>query len=71
MINYSEFISATIDLSKYLTDEKLDALFKDFDVDNSGSIAAKEIKDAFSRFNREVSDEEVAEIFKQHDKDQN
>ena len=27
-INYSEFIAATLDVSKYLTESKLDALFK-------------------------------------------
>ena len=58
-INYTEFIAASINVSTYLTEEKLDALFNTFDVDGSGQITGRNIKDAFSKFGREVSDEEV------------
>ena len=30
-IQYSEYIAATLDIPKYLTEEKLDALFSTFD----------------------------------------
>ena len=39
-INYTEFMSATIDVSKFLTEEKLGAIFKAFDLDNTGNITA-------------------------------
>jgi Ca2+-binding EF-hand superfamily protein len=32
-INYSEFLAATIEAEKYLTDDKLHAIFNTFDVD--------------------------------------
>ena len=35
-INYSEFIAATLDVSKFLTEEKLEGIFSAFDMDNSG-----------------------------------
>ena len=63
-INYTEFMSATIDVSKFLTEEKLGAIFKAFDLDNTGIVTATNIKDAFSKFGREVSDEEVLEIMR-------
>ena len=58
-ISYSEFIAASIDVSKFLTKEKLEALFTTFDVDNSGQITAKNLKDGFSKFNRDITDDEI------------
>ena len=37
-VNYSEFIAATISVKKILTDEKLLAIFKQFDTDGNGVI---------------------------------
>lgn len=34
-INYTEFIAATMDISKYLKPERVQALFKSFDVDDN------------------------------------
>ena len=39
-INYSEFIAATINASEFLTHDKLEAIFKSFDIDNTGEITA-------------------------------
>ena len=39
-INYSEFLSATLDASKFLTTQKLKAIFSMFDTDQSGKITA-------------------------------
>ena len=44
-IDYSEWIVATIDKNKLLTEEKLRAAFSLFDKDNSGCISASEVKD--------------------------
>ena len=35
-INYTEFLVATIDVKNFLDDGKLQALFSQFDTDNSG-----------------------------------
>ena len=58
-VNYSEFLAATINASAFLSEEKLAAIFKTFDVDNSGQITAENIQDAFSKFGKEVTDDEV------------
>ena len=39
-INYSEFLSATIDVKRFLSDQRLRAIFSHFDTDSSGSITA-------------------------------
>ena len=44
-IDYSEFVVATMDKRKLLSNEKLETAFNLFDRDNSGSISANEIKD--------------------------
>lgn len=43
IINYSEFLSATIQVKSILTDEKLHAIFKQFDTDSKGKITADNI----------------------------
>ena len=45
-INYSEFLSATIEVDKFLTDKKLKAIFSQFDTDDSGHLTAKNIHNA-------------------------
>lgn len=44
-IDYSEFVVATINKRKLLSNEKLEAAFNLFDKDGSGSISAIEIKE--------------------------
>ena len=43
-INYSEFLSATINVKDYLDDDRLNAIFNQFDIDNSGKITAANLK---------------------------
>ena len=38
-VNYGEFIAASIDLNKYLTEERVIAIFKSFDVENKNVIS--------------------------------
>lgn len=57
VINYTEFLSATIDLNSILTQTKLMALFKTFDVDQTGQISKANIKQAFTKFGKNVTDE--------------
>lgn len=44
MIDYSEFITATIDWQKHLSQDMLEKAFNVFDIDKSGSISIREIK---------------------------
>ena len=46
-INYSEFLAATVCPRSVLTEEKLYALFKHFDTDNSEFITPENIREAF------------------------
>lgn len=45
-INYSEFLAATVSIQKILTNERLVAMFKQFDTDNSGYITPEDIVEA-------------------------
>ena len=36
MINYSDFLSATIDLNNFVDDVKMQAVFNQFDTESSG-----------------------------------
>ena len=47
-VNYTEFLSASMDLTQYLTKDKIRALFATFDVDGSGEITKENIKKAFN-----------------------
>lgn len=44
-IDYSEWIVATTDKKRLLSNEKLETAFSLFDKDGSGSISASEVKD--------------------------
>lgn len=43
VVNYTEFLAATIDTRVYLKNERLYEAFRNFDKDNSGKISVKEI----------------------------
>lgn len=58
-INYTEFIAATIDVRMYLTEERVLALFKQFDTDDNDFIEPSNIKDAFTKLGKEVSEEDI------------
>jgi calcium-dependent protein kinase len=47
LINYSEFLSATIQVKRILTEEKLMAIFNQFDTDGTGQITATNIYQGF------------------------
>ena len=42
-INYSEFLSATIDAKKFLNDQRLRAIFSQFDTDGTQEITEENI----------------------------
>lgn len=67
-INYSEFIAATIQTKKILSDSKLRILFQEFDVDNSGKITKGNLEEAFYfKLQRKLSNEQIDEIYEKHD----
>ena len=72
-INYTEFLAASMDLTHslhyYATKDKIRALFATFDIDGSGEITKDNIKKAFSKFGREISNREIDEIMNAHDED--
>ena len=45
------------------------ALFKTFDIDNTGRITASNLKQAFTKFGRNITDKEVDTIMREHDVD--
>jgi|JI10StandDraft_1071094.scaffolds.fasta_scaffold364048_1 calcium-dependent protein kinase len=65
-IDYSEFIVATMSSKKNLSEEKLMAAFKLFDVDSSGTISPTELKTVLGSSGK-ISDDVIEEILKQAD----
>ena len=64
-IEYTEFISASIEKSVYLNEEKLKEAFKLFDSDNSGKISRAEIEKVL---HAEKNSKEIETIMNKHDK---
>ena len=55
-----------------MTEEKLRAIFKQFDTDNQGKITADNIVRAMQKLNgQQVSVDEIKEIFEKYDIDHN
>lgn len=54
-INYSEFLAATLDVKAFLNEEKLNAIFSQFDTDNSGSISRDNIVTALAKMGHEIN----------------
>jgi calcium-dependent protein kinase len=68
-INYTEFLAATLHVQNELTDERLWTLFKTFDTDESGNISKPNLKEAFARMGRAITDQEINSVMEQHDID--
>ena len=49
VIEYSEFVSATLDRQQLLSKERLELAFRAFDLDNSGTISASELKEVLGK----------------------
>jgi len=71
MINYTEFIASTINVQSYLTEEKLDSLYAAFNVDGKGEISHEDLKNAFTKFGKNVTEQELKQMMKDHDLDGN
>lgn len=58
-IDYNEFIAASMDMEEMLTSQKLEAAFKMFDKDGSGSISGDELKEALGMIGDDTVDEKI------------
>ena len=65
-INYSEFLAATIEIKRVLSEDKLWALFKYFDTDNSGIITPVNLKEAFAKTGKILTDKDIDYIMELH-----
>ena len=54
-INYSEFLMATLDVRQFLDDNKLRAIFNQFDTDGSGNITKDNIVTAMNKIGRDIT----------------
>jgi calcium-dependent protein kinase len=55
-INYSEFLAATVSIKKFMTEEKLWMMFKHFDVDDTDFISKENIKEAFQKLGKTITE---------------
>jgi Ca2+-binding EF-hand superfamily protein len=73
-INYSEFLSATIQVKSILTEERLHSIFNQFDTDGQGKITAGNIVRAMKKLGRHdalLDPRDLQEIFDKYDVDKN
>jgi Ca2+-binding EF-hand superfamily protein len=57
LVNYSQFLTATVDKKQTLTMQNLWFAFHHFDVDNTGFITEKSLKEVFMREGKKFTDE--------------
>ena len=57
-IDFTEFLLATVNHKKLLSQERMTQVFKMFDKDGSGTISRDEIKDFFSMNNTDNNSDE-------------
>jgi calcium-dependent protein kinase len=70
-INYSEFMVATVQINRVLTYDRLWALFKYFDTDSSGYITPQNLRDAFAKSGKQLTEDEMRHILQEHDLEKN
>ena len=66
-LNYTDFITATLDLKTHLNKQKLWNLFKYFDVKNKDFITVEDLKDVMARGGRRISVVELHQIIKENE----
>ena len=59
MINYTEFLAATLDSITLFNEIKLRSVFSMFDTQHTGAINAEEMKEAFEKLNQTVTTSEI------------
>lgn len=68
IINYSDFLAATLDIKKHFDDQKLWNIFKYFDVSNNDYITVDDLKEIMKRTGRMQNDNEIIEMIKENDR---
>ena len=68
-VTYTDFISATIDKSRYLTKERLHQIFRYFDVDNDDFITKSNLREAMAREGRKLPEQLIDEMINEVDID--
>ena len=68
-IEYEEFLRASIDINKILTDDNIKIVFQLFDANNTGKITPMELKRVMDINTADVSDEVWAQIIDDIDLD--
>lgn len=61
-INYTEFLSVTVDRRRAITEDNLLFAFHHFDVDNSGHITAENLEECFRREGKHLVQDEITEM---------
>ena len=69
-IDFSEFVTATVNRNALMQDDKLRQAFRFYDKDDSGSISTDEIKDVLG-VGKSISEEVWAQVVKEVDADGN
>ena len=70
-INYTEFLVATLDVKQFLDDNKLKAMFNQFDTDGSGVITKDNIVTAMQKIGHSITQQELDNIMAEHDMEKN
>mmetsp|Transcript_46180 Transcript_46180/g.53468 ORF Transcript_46180/g.53468 Transcript_46180/m.53468 type:complete len:511 (+) Transcript_46180:33-1565(+) len=68
VIDYGEFVAASINRKTLLDKERLEAAFNLFDKDGNGELTMDEIKEVFSPGEKNMNDEEWVALIKEVDK---
>jgi len=58
-INYTEFLVATLDVKQFMDDQKLQAVFSQFDTDSSGKITTENIITAMNKIGHDITQKEL------------
>lgn len=66
-IGYSEFVMTTVDRAKFITMDKLEALFAELDIDGNQKISFEEIKQMFGASEERIPIEALEEAFAEVD----
>lgn len=69
-IDFSEFVTATVDKQRLLQEEKLKTAFSFYDADGSGSISTDEIKEVLG-VGKQISEAVWLQVLKEVDSDGN
>lgn len=67
MINYTEFLAASLTARRLLNENRLLMLFREFDTDDSGFITKENLEEAFTKLEKPLSKAEIEQMMKDHD----